>query len=146
MFRVNYVGHCREDDLPGLRIIQLRTLVILLPMEHNSSCSNSARQKQAQSAAQVITPAPAVRPRRECAQQHKIEYNQQNSSKPNISFNMRMWFAWLTSVIPIVLVVSVVLLILFLGLIRAGRLPVFRILLNHHGVVICRRVVKIHLH
>ena len=57
-----------------------------------------------------------------------------------------MWFAWLSSVISPRLVVLVVLLIVFLTLMRAGRRPIFRILLNHRRVVICRGVVKIHLH
>src|SRR5664280_813085 len=56
----------------------------LLPMEHSSSHSNSAQQKQgnqnnykqAQSAAGVIAPTLAVWPYRECADQHKNEHNQ----------------------------------------------------------------------
>jgi hypothetical protein len=58
-----------------------------------------------------------------------------------------MWFAWLSSVISatvVMLVAIVVLLIFFPALIRGGRFPVFRILLDHRRVVIGRGVVKVH--
>jgi hypothetical protein len=64
-----------------------------LPMTHGPSefaafRSNSAQQeqdnhntqKQAHSAARVITPTPAVWPRRECAEQQQNQQNHQNSS------------------------------------------------------------------
>jgi ABC-type tungstate transport system substrate-binding protein len=55
-----------------------------------------------------------------------------------------MWFAWLSSVILPVIVVLIALWIL--TLVRRGRLPVFRILLDHGGVVLGRRVMEIHFH
>jgi hypothetical protein len=37
---------------------------------------NYDKQNQAESTAREITPIPAVRPRRDCAEQHNYEHNQ----------------------------------------------------------------------
>jgi ABC-type tungstate transport system substrate-binding protein len=55
-----------------------------------------------------------------------------------------MRFAWLSPVILPSIVVLVGLLVL--TLLRAGRLPIFWILFNHGGVVLGRGVVEIHFH
>jgi hypothetical protein len=61
-----------------------------------------------------------------------------------------MWFAWLSSVIlPVIIILPAIIALVvlpILTLVRCGRRPILRILPDHGGVVLGRRVVEIHLH
>jgi hypothetical protein len=77
------MGTGRETAPMSVELPQLPTLVTdgMQPILFYSNSAqqkqdNQNNQKQAQSAARVITPTPAVWPRRKCAKQHKNEYNQ----------------------------------------------------------------------